>query len=156
MRLVVRRRLQCALGASKKARGSFQILLHTADGFGRGGLPRALPLTELREGVRFVIGQVDPFGFVETGALGGFELVLQVSQFVSPATLVCNGGPQPAQSADQTSLSVGNNPFQELPLPTAAPPIPQEVMPTGFPLGFNDQKVAEFLARAALKRGRGR
>ncbi len=118
--------------------------------------PSSRAATELREGLRFILGQVDPLGLVEAGALGGFELVLQVAQFVSPATLLRHGTPEPGNGPGQTRLSIGDHPFQELPLQTAAPQIPQEVMPGSFPLGFNDQKVAEFLLRAALKRGRRR
>jgi len=38
---------------------------------------------------------IDEFGLGQTVLLGGFEFVLQVAQFMRPATLMGHGGPIP-------------------------------------------------------------
>ena len=77
-----------------------QIGFQAGDGLGRRGLPAGLPGPEAADRLGAVGGLVDEFGFLQAGALGGFEFVFQVAQFVGPAALVGHRGPDPAQGLD--------------------------------------------------------
>jgi hypothetical protein len=86
--------------------------------------PAAFPFPEALERGRAVLNLIDEFGFLQAGALRGFEFVFQIAQFVGPAALVGYAGPEAAQGFAQAGMAVGDDEIRRHCAQAATPQVP--------------------------------
>src|SRR5262249_25959419 len=101
----------------------FEVFGQAGNGLWSARLPTLLPFIKALLSLFAIGGQVNELGLLQAGALRGFEFVFQVAQFVRPAALLGQTGPEPGQGSDQPGLAVGGYQFQSATLEAAAPQI---------------------------------